>query len=86
MGLVNPLQAEQRALVTLFLESGQVKTHERLLAPRSRVSFDVGEVFDLRGDRSFGLEVFCPLCAASLVMWDAAYTVPAVSAPIVGCR
>lgn len=72
-------------MVTIFVPAG-AKTHEVVLAPRSRMSFNVGDVFGLSGDQSFGLEVLCAVCAASLVMWDAEYTTPAVSAPVIGCR
>lgn len=72
--------------VRLMTNGGGVLEQKFKVPSQTRVSVDVGSLFGLRGDVAFGVEVECDGCAASLVMWDAAYTVPAVSAPIVGCR
>jgi len=72
--------------VRLLLERGNVLERTLPVPARSRRSIEVAPFFDLRGDHAFGVEVECDGCAASLVMWDAGYTTPAVSAPIVGCR
>ena len=88
VALLNPLPAPQDVTVTLMADGEAARTRSLTLAARSRTSQDVGAWFALpgTGDRAFGLEVDCLRCAASLVMWDARFELPAVSAPIVGCR
>lgn len=87
LAALNP-HADRAAAITvrLLLERGDVLERRFTVARRSRQSFEVAALFGLRGDHSFGVEVECDGCAASLVMWDAGYMTPAVSAPIVGCR
>lgn len=88
LAALNP-HADRAAAITvrLLLERGDVLERQFTVPRRSRRSFEVAALFGLqRGDHAFGLEVECDGCAASLVMWDASYTTPAVSAPIVGCR
>ena len=87
LAALNP-HADRAAAITvrLFLERGDVVEKQFTVPRRSRRSVEIAPLFGLRGDHAFGVEVECDGCAASLVMWDAAYTLPAVSAPILGCR
>ena len=87
LATLNPHATRAQAItVRLLLERGNVLERQFTVPPRSRRSAEVADLFSLRGDVAFGVEVECDGCAASLAMWDAGYTTPAVSAPIVGCR
>lgn len=88
VAVINPLSSTQTVTVALMRESAPSVVQSFTVAARSRVSREVSELFSsLRPEEAFGLEVECAgACAASLVMWDAQYSTPAVSAPIVGCR
>lgn len=86
LALVNPRREAQTVTVTLLQESGELGTRTTTVGPRGRVGLEVGAWFGLTRDTAFGLEVGCAGCAASLVMWDAAYTWPAASVPVEGCR
>ena len=86
MGLLNYTEADQAVVVRLLRETGGPLAQTVPVGARTRRGIDVGALFGLTGDVAFGVEVACDACAASLVMWDTAYTVPAISAPIRGCR
>lgn len=88
LAVINPLSSPQTITVALLRSADAAVVQTRAIAPRSRVSWEVSDLFTtLRADDAFGLEVECPgACAASLVMWDAGYSTPAVSAPVFGCR
>lgn len=88
LAVINPLSSPQTITVVLLRDSHPSVMQTWTVPARARVSREVPDLFTtLRPDDAFGLEVECPgACAASLVMWDAGYTTPAVSAPVFGCR
>ena len=82
LALLNPLPVAQRVRVAV-LGTGAPLEREVTLPPRSRRAIDLA-AWGVPAE--YGLEVVCdPTCAASLAMWDAGYTVPHVSVPVVGC-
>lgn len=87
LAVINPTEQSYTITLELLREGGASLRRELHVDGRTRRSIEVGALFDLRGDVAFGLEVECPnTCAASLVMWDAAYREPVPSVPVLGCR
>lgn len=84
-GLLNLDTSVQTVTLTLLTE-GPPQVRTVLVGPRNRIGVELGGLFGLVSDTAFGLEVRCTRCAVSLVMWDASFTSPAVSAPLLGCQ
>lgn len=77
---MNPTAGAQTVRVSLL---GTPITRALTLPPRSRQAVELGS-WGASGD--FGVEVSCgAVCAASLVMWDAAMRESNVSVPLTGC-